>query len=150
MNMSNKKQKIVNILIVDDDALDVEMFKMSITKRKFANPVIRAVDGVEALEILRNQHEIVLERPYIILMDINMPRMNGLECIKEIRKDPQLKDAIVFVMTTSSDEADIYDAYNLNVAGYMVKSDIGKYFFDAINMLDSYFQAIVLHEGSDE
>ena len=148
--MSNKKQKIVNILIVDDDSLDVEMFRLSIEKRHFSNPIFRAVDGVEALEILRNQHEIVLERPYIILMDINMPRMNGLECIKEIRNDAQLKDAIIFVMTTSSHETDIYEAYNLNVAGYMVKSDIGKHFFDAINMLDNYFQAIVFHEGYDE
>lgn len=136
--------EMVSILMVEDDTLDYESFKRSLKKSSIANPLFHAVDGVQALEMLRGQLEVKLGKPLIVLMDINMPRMNGIECLKAIRQDEELKDTVVFVMTTSNDEQDIYDAYNLNVAGYMVKSELGTSFLKTINMLDSYFNAIVL------
>lgn len=139
---------IVSILIVDDDSLDVESFKRTIKKQRFINPILHAWDGVEALEVMKGVGEKKLHRPYIVLMDINMPRMNGIECLTKIRTDPELKDSIIFMMTTSADEQDKYEAYNLNVAGYMVKSDLGTSFIRAVNMLDHYFNAIILPEDS--
>ena len=130
--------------MVDDDELDVEAFKRTLKKQKIVNPFFHARDGIEALEMLRGEHEdVVITRPLIVLMDINMPRMNGLECIQAIREDNDLSNIIIFVMTTSADETDIYEAYNLKVAGYMVKSDLGDSFIRSIEMLDKYCQAIV-------
>ena len=131
--------------MVDDDELDVEAFKRTLKKQKIVNPFFHAKDGIEALEMLRGQcADIAISRPLIILMDINMPRMNGLECIQAIRDDRDLSDIIIFVMTTSADDKDIYEAYNLKVAGYMIKSELGDNFITSIEMLDKYCQAIVL------
>ena len=82
-----------------------------------------ARDGVEALEMLRE-----LPRPYLIITDINMPRMNGIELLRKIRESEEFRDSIVFVLTTSNDEQDKIDAYDLNVAGYMLKTDMGTSF----------------------
>lgn len=137
--------QVVNILMVDDDSLDVESFRRALSKNKIINPFVHASDGVEALEIIRGKHkEKEISKPFLVLMDINMPRMNGIECVRELRNDPETNDTVVFVMTTSSDERDLYEAYDLNVAGYMVKSDLGSNFIRSIEMLDKYFNAIVL------
>jgi len=147
MTTYKDSRNFVSILMVEDDDLDVEVFKMALEKEKLVNPLVRANNGEEALEILHNTHSSKsIERPYLVLMDINMPRMNGLECLQEMRKDPKLKDSVVFIMTTSDDERDIYEAYNLNVAGYIVKSSLGESFLKAIQLLDKYFHAIVLPE----
>jgi len=136
---------LVSILMVEDDDLDVEAFKRALNKNKIVNPFYHVRDGVEALELLRGDGDSKpFPRPYLILMDINMPRMNGIECLREIRRDQNIKDAVVFIMTTSSDDTDMYDAYDLNVAGYMVKSDLGSSFMRGVEMLDKYFHAIVL------
>jgi len=138
-----EQHELVNILMVEDDALDVEAFQRSLKKNKIINPLVVAHDGVEALDILRGDASKSIQEPLLIMMDINMPRMSGIECLREIRNDPKLKDHIVFIMTTSSDEGDRYDAYDLNVAGYMVKRDLGSSFIKAVEMLDKYCNAIV-------
>ncbi len=140
-----KHPELVSILMVEDDPLDVEIFQRSLHSNRIANHLCHAIDGVEALEVLRGQHPSKeITRPYLILMDINMPRMDGIECLREIRSDDELKDSTVFIMTTSSSDEDIYEAYNLNVAGYMVKSDLGLHFIKTVEMLDRYCHAIVL------
>ena len=137
------KYHLVNIVMVDDDELDFEAFRRALKSNNIGNQLFRARDGVEALALLRGETAVKVARPYVILMDINMPRMNGLECIKAMREDSQLHDAVIFVMTTSDDEQDIYEAYNLNVAGYMVKSNLGSNFLKTIEMLDRYTKATV-------
>lgn len=141
----NSNHQLVSILMVEDDELDVESFKRCLKRERIVNPFFQVKDGEEALQVLRGEHsELTVAKPYLLLMDINMPRMNGIECLTEIRKDPQLKDTVVFIMTTSEDEQDIYEAYNLNVAGYMVKSNLGENFLKSVQMLNTYFHAIVL------
>lgn len=138
-------QAIVSILMVEDDELDIETFKRCLKKERISNPFYSVKNGEEALAALRHNHdEIELQKPYLVVMDINMPKMNGIECLTEIRKDPKLKDTVVFIMTTSESEQDVLEAYNLNVAGYMVKSNLGENFLKSIQMLDKYFNAIVL------
>jgi CheY-like chemotaxis protein len=131
--------KAVNILLVEDDEIDVRAFLWTFEQLKIANPVIVAKDGVEGWEKLKS-----LPRPYLIVMDINMPRMNGLELLKKIRDSEEFRDSIVFVLTTSTDEQDKFDAYNLNVAGYMVKSDMGASFNRAISMVENYWKVVEL------
>ncbi|MFC3121715.1 response regulator [Agaribacter flavus] len=141
-------ENLVTILMVEDDELDVEVFKRTLKKEHILNPFYNVTDGEEALSVLRGQHpDIQISKPYLLVMDINMPRMNGIECLSEIRQDPELKDTVVFFMTTSEDEQDMYEAYNLNVAGYMVKSNLGENFLKSVRMLDQYFHAIVLPDA---
>ncbi len=130
----------VTILLVDDDDVDVMGVQRALRKLKILNPVIRAHDGLEALEILRNPNAI--KRPYIILLDLNMPRMNGFEMLAELRHDEALACSVVFVLTTSKADEDKVEAYQQNVAGYVVKSKVGEGFMDLIEMLDRYWRVV--------
>lgn len=136
---------LVSILMVEDDELDVETLRRTLKKERVVNPFVSVENGEEALQVMRGTHkDIVIRKPYLVLMDINMPRMNGIECLQAIRSDESLKDTVVFIMTTSDDEKDMYEAYNLNVAGYMVKSNLGDNFLKTVHMIDRYCHAIVL------
>jgi CheY-like chemotaxis protein len=129
--------KPVTILLVEDDEVDVRALRWAFDKLKIANPLIVARDGVDAWEMLST-----LPRPYLIITDINMPRMNGIELLRKIRQSDQFRDSIVFVLTTSNDEQDKIDAYNLNVAGYMLKSDMGTSFTRAIGLVENYWKVV--------
>ncbi|MBN1237897.1 MAG: response regulator [Gammaproteobacteria bacterium] len=129
----------VTILLVEDDEVDIKALKWAFKKLRIVNPVEVARDGVEAWEALQN-----VERPYLIITDINMPRMNGIELLRKIRESKELRDSIVFVLTTSNDEQDKIDAYDLNVAGYMLKSDMGTSFMRAIEMVENYWKVVEL------
>jgi len=87
------------------------------------NPIHVARDGVEALELLERTGEDALPRPLVMLLDLNMPRMNGLELLKEVRSKEELRETTVFVLTTSDGDRDRKAAAGYNVAGYVVKSD---------------------------
>jgi CheY-like chemotaxis protein len=112
-------ERLLNILLVDDDTVDVINVQRAFKKNNIANPIWVAGNGVEALEMLRSG--VVPESRRLILLDINMPRMNGIEFLRVLRQDAKLAGASVVVLTTSEDERDKVDAYNLNVAGYLVK-----------------------------
>ncbi|HEX7034307.1 MAG TPA: response regulator [Pseudomonadales bacterium] len=130
-------REAVHILLVEDDSIDAKAFIRAMEKLKIANPVVHAKDGVEGLEKLRQ-----LPRPNLVILDINMPRMNGLEMLRRVREDEALRDTIVFVLTTSNDEKDKFEAYNLNVAGYMLKSDMGNSFVRAVSLVDNYWKVV--------
>ncbi len=131
--------RALTILLVEDDEVDVKALKWTFDKLRIANPMKVARDGVEAWEILQT-----LPRPFLIITDINMPRMNGLELLRKIRNSDELRDSIVFVLTTSNEEQDKFDAYNLNVTGYMLKSDMGSSFTRAIEMVENYWRVVEL------
>jgi CheY-like chemotaxis protein len=131
------RSKPVTILLVEDDEVDVKALRWAFDKLKIANPLSVARDGVEAWEMLPQ-----LPRPYLVITDINMPRMNGIELLRKIRESAQYRDSIVFVLTTSNDEQDKIDAYNLNVAGYMLKSDMGTSFTRAIALVENYWKVV--------
>ena len=132
-----RSSRVVTILLVEDDEVDVEALKWAFEKLKVANPLVIARDGVEALEMMAG-----LSRPYLVITDINMPRMNGIELLRKIRQHPDYRDSIVFVLTTSNDEQDKIDAYDLNVAGYMLKTDMGTSFTRAISLIDNYWKVV--------
>jgi CheY-like chemotaxis protein len=132
-----RSSKVVTILLVEDDEIDVKALRWAFEKLKVANPLVVARDGVEAWEMLRD-----LPRPYLIITDINMPRMNGIELLRKIRESEEYRDSIVFALTTSNDEEDKIAAYNLNVAGYMLKTDMGTSFQRAIALIDNYWKVV--------
>lgn len=134
-----------NILLVEDDELDVKAVKRAFRDLKIANPLFEARDGIEALDLLRGTNgQTAIPNPRIILLDLNMPRMGGLEFLDEIRKDPKLHSCVVFVMTTSAAEEDRVKAYDRNVAGYVLKHSPGRSFLDAVSMLEHYWRIVEL------
>ncbi|MBK5285408.1 MAG: response regulator [Bacteroidia bacterium] len=134
--------KLVTIMLVEDDEIDIKNVQRAFSKNNIANPLLVAHDGVEGLDMLRgtNGHAKVNPLPRIILLDINMPKMNGIEFLKELRADNELKAISVFVMTTSNDEKDKINAYNYNVAGYILKPVNFEIFLNAISILDTYWK----------
>ena len=140
--------KEVKILLVEDVEVDVLATKRALNTLKIANPVFEAKNGIEALNMLRGEEETdKIEPPYIILLDLNMPQMGGLEFLENIRQDQDLKSAIVFVMTTSEADADIWAAYEQNIAGYIVKSNTENGFTSAMGMLEHYWRIIEMPEN---
>ena len=97
--------------------------------------------GLEALEALRND---TVERPFIVLLDLNMPRMNGMEFLSAIRSDPNLSDIVVFVLTTSQLDEEISAAYKKNIAGYIVKSSSNQDYKQLIRFLENYWNIVEL------
>jgi len=132
----------VRILLVEDDDIDAMAVERGLRKFKLTNPISRAKNGLEALDILREKNKVM--RPYVILLDLNMPIMGGLEFLEKIRDDVELKDAVIFVLTTSAADEDLTAAYKKNIAGYIVKSDTKGGFHDVINMLDCYWRHVLL------
>jgi DNA-binding NarL/FixJ family response regulator len=133
----------IHLVLVDDDEVDVLALRRAFRAQGIANPMHVADDGLAALDLLRGDGRLV-DKPYIVLLDLNMPRMNGIEFLKEVRKDPDLRDSIVFVFSTSDDQADIGDAYDLNVAGYVVKSRVDASLDSLTNLLQQFWQVVEL------
>jgi len=135
----------VTVLLVEDDDVDAEAVIRSIRRSQVPVDVVWVEDGVEALEVLRDQHPSErVERPVIVLLDLNMPRMDGFEFLQALRSDPDLRDLVVFVLSTSSADADRMRAYHENIAGYLVKSSIGPQFARLARLLLSYRTAVTL------
>lgn len=132
--------KIISIMLVEDDEVDVMNIKRAFKKNNITNPLYLAGNGLEALEMLRRCGTEDMPMPKIILLDLNMPKMNGIEFLKELRKDEQLHKLSVFVMTTSNKDNDILEAYNLNVAGYILKPLSMDKFMNAVGTLSNYWQ----------
>jgi len=135
--------KQLNILLVEDDEVDIMNVKRAFKKNKINNPLHIARNGLEALAMLRGDAAAGVQKieptPKIILLDINMPKMGGLEFLEIIRGDDALKSVSVFVMTTSDEESDKLAAFNLNVAGYILKPLSFERFVDAISVLNHYW-----------
>jgi CheY-like chemotaxis protein len=134
-------ERELNILLVEDDELDVMNVQRAFKKNNIRNPLFVAGNGVEALEMLRGTgpgpH--VPGNRRIILLDLNMPKMGGIEFLRELRKDPNLHPLTVIVLTTSDEERDKVEAYKLNVAGYILKPVTLQAFVEIMATLNKYW-----------
>jgi CheY-like chemotaxis protein len=133
-------EKMLNILLVEDDDVDVMNVQRAFQKNRIMNNLIVAGDGVEALRMLRDGT--VPEGRRLILLDLNMPKMNGIEFLRELRADPKLRALSVVVLTTSDEEKDKVDAYKLNVAGYLLKPVTFVNFVDLMAALNKYWTLV--------
>jgi CheY-like chemotaxis protein len=137
--------RVVTALLIDDNEIDREAVRRAFAKLKIANPIVEARDGIEGLEKLRGTADVPpLQRPYLILLDINMPRMSGIDFLRELRADAALQDSVVFVLTTSKSDEDRMASYDFNVAGYVIKSDVGSGFLRLVEMLEHYWKVVEL------
>lgn len=123
MTTSNIEPYEIHILLVDDDEIDVENVRRCFSKNNLSNPLHVACDGQEALDMLEgaNGYTKLDPLPKVILLDINMPRLNGLEFLEIVRTRPELDTISIFMLTTSDSDRDIYSSYEKHVAGYIVK-----------------------------
>ena len=134
------EERVLNILLVEDDAIDVMNVTRAFAKNHITNPLFIAGDGLEALAKLRSGD--IPRGRRIILLDLNLPRMNGIEFLRELRKDPQLAATPVVVLTTSNDDRDRLDAYQLNVAGYLLKPVTFGAFCELMTALNKYWTLV--------
>ena len=146
MNMSqlHSQAKPVDILLVDDDEGDVLLTQKALKKGKISNSLSVARDGVEALQFLRNEGEFKdAPRPDMILLDLNMPRMDGRETLAEIKKDPELKTIPVIVLTTSDADQDIVKSYDLQASCYVTKPVDLAQFTRVVQTLQEFWLCVV-------
>jgi CheY-like chemotaxis protein len=140
--MAQEHEKMLNILLVEDDDVDVMNVRRAFKKNNICNPLWVAGNGLDGLEMLRTG-DMPRERR-LVLLDLNMPRMNGIEFLRELRADPDLRSVPVVVLTTSDDERDRVEAYNLNVAGYILKPVTLMNFVEAMATLNKYWSLVEL------
>jgi CheY-like chemotaxis protein len=132
--------KTLNILLVDDDAVDVMNVQRAFKKSNIQNTLYIAGDGRQALDMLRNGR--VPSSNRLILLDLNMPRMNGLEFLRALRADPELRSTPVVVLTTSNDDRDRLQSYTHNVAGYLLKPVASPAFVELMTALNAYWSRV--------
>lgn len=134
--------RALTILLIEDDEVDVMTVKRAFKKANIANPVFVASNGIEALELLRKEE--IPNHRRLVLLDLNMPRMNGIEFLREVRKDPALQSLTVVVLTTSNEDRDRVEAFQLNVAGYLLKPVTFHEFADVMATLNKYWTVMEL------
>lgn len=140
--MPMSEEKRLNILLVEDDEVDVMTVRRAFREVNFGNPIHHAEDGVEALDMLRSGA--VPTSRLLILLDLNMPRMGGIEFLQALRADPDLKKLPVVVLTTSDQETDRVEAYELNVAGYLLKPVTFSDFIQLVAAFKTYWTYVEL------
>lgn len=132
------------LLLVEDDEIDIMNVKRAFKKNNIDNPLYLAANGVEALAMLKNRNKNANDpslplNKLIILLDLNMPRMSGIEFLEQLRADPVLRSIPVIVLTTSSEKQDRAEAYQFNVAGYIVKPMIFSQFVEMMATVNKYW-----------
>ena len=133
----------LSIILVEDDDADAKAVRRAFAKVRIANPIIRLRDGVEALAYLRGETG-VPPASYVLMVDLNMPRMGGIEFLRNLREDPVLAPSVAFVMTTSNTDRDRSDAYENNVAGYILKRNAGADFMQLVSTIESFWRIVEL------
>ena len=135
----------IDVLLVEDDKVDEQGLRRAFRKAGLPHRIHLATDGLAALRRLRGEGgKPPLPRPHVVLLDLNLPRMNGVEFLQSLRNDEALKDTFVIVITTSDAEEDKVRAYRLNVAGYFLKARIGDQYADAVTLMDRYWSLLRL------
>jgi CheY-like chemotaxis protein len=140
--MKATEGRMVNVLLIEDDEVDVMNVQRAFKKGNVSNPLYIARNGIVALEMLRGTNNDFSKLPLqrrLIILDLNMPKMNGIEFLQVLRSDPRLKQTPVVVLTTSNADQDRIDAYNSNVAGYILKPIVFARFLEQIVTLNNYW-----------
>lgn len=139
----------MHILIVEDEELDVIALQRAFKKHNVCFPTTVTSDGAEALSVLRGEDPLreLITEPVLILLDINMPRMNGVEFLAELRNDSYLKRIPVFVLTTSDEHRDIQAAYRLGISGYTLKQNVGGDYEKLVALINAYADLVIFPEN---
>ncbi|MBB6097557.1 CheY-like chemotaxis protein [Deinobacterium chartae] len=135
---------MIEILLVEDNPADVLLTREAFEEARIANRLSHVSDGEEALAFLRRKGEFSgATRPDLILLDLNMPRMGGLELLDELKRDPELRAIPVIVLTTSAAEADVWRSYHLHANAYITKPVSMADFFEVVKTFEDFWMALV-------
>lgn len=137
--------ELKTILLAEDNPKDMELMLEAMADNKLANQVVRVKDGVEALEYLQHQGKYKRRKsgnPCLILLDIKMPRMDGIEVLRRIRSDDALKRIPVVILSSSREEKDLINTYDLGVNAYVVKPVDFPQFIEAVKQIGSFWAVI--------
>jgi CheY-like chemotaxis protein len=126
------------ILLVEDDSVDAMTVKRALRDLRASHAVVHSLNGEDAMEYLISPGS---EKPFIILLDLNMPKMNGIEFLKVIKIHPELKSIPIIVLTTSKEKRDVLESFELGAAGYMVKPVDYSKFVDVLNKVITYWSS---------
>jgi len=137
-------KKLKPIMFIEDDDIDAMTIKRAFTDLKVKNELIHKLNGEEAMEYLINDDN---KKPCVILLDLNMPRMNGIEFLKRAKMDEELQRIPIIVLTTSREESDIVASFKMSAAGYVIKPVDYAKFVEAIRTLDLYWTLSELPGG---
>lgn len=138
--MANSENKMIEILLVEDNPGDVQLTKEAFLEGKIRNNMTVMRDGVEAFNHLKNPN---VTRPDIILLDLNLPRMGGLELLEKIKDDLELRVIPVVILTTSQDEADIAKSYRSHANCYIAKPVDFENFMQVVRSLEDFWLTVV-------
>lgn len=130
-----------HILIVDDDVVSVMAIRRTLKRLKISNSIAVATDGQEALDMLRSYvTDDILHPPVLVTLDLNMPRMGGIEFLEKVEADPSLRNTMIFVLSTSDTSTDMDKAFERNIAGYLFKDGMQESFEQALGYIDASLQ----------
>ena len=140
----SQSEKVIDILLVEDSETDAELTLEALKQGKLQNTVHHVKDGEEALRYLRCEGEFSdARRPDLILLDLNMPRVDGREVLRQVREDESLKVIPIVVLTTSSHDKDILESYGLSANSYIVKPVSLNSFFDVVKEISNFWVRVV-------
>jgi two-component system response regulator len=135
---------LISVLLVEDDPGDVLLIREAFADYKVGNVLTVASDGVEAMRFVRGEGEYAgVERPDLVLLDLNLPRKSGAEVLEEIKSDPELSTIPVIVLTTSEAEEDVMRSYKMHANAYITKPVDFDRFRDIVHQIDDFFIGIV-------
>lgn len=126
------------ILLIEDDSVDAMTVKRAMRDLHVTNDLVHAVNGEDAIKYLTDPEK---EKPFVIILDLNMPKMNGVEFLKIVKSKPNLKTIPVIVFTTSKEKQDVLESFQLGAAGYMTKPVDYAKFVDVISTVMLYWNA---------
>jgi len=142
MNLAGAK--LIEILLVEDSPSDAALTKEALEAGKIANNLNRVVDGVEAMEYLRRQGTFAkAPRPDLIMLDLNLPRKDGRDVLRELKGDPSLRTIPVIVLTTSRSDKDVLQSYELNANCYITKPVDFQHFIDVVKSIENFWLSVV-------
>ena len=140
----SQDEKVIDILLVEDSETDAELTLQALKQGKLRNTVHHVQDGVEAMKFLRKEGEYANEaRPDLVLLDLNMPKLDGREVLKQIRQDDSLKVIPVVILTTSNQDQDILQTYGLAANSYIVKPVDLNSFFEVVRQISNFWVKVV-------
>lgn len=144
-----KEQREISYLLVDDDMVDTMAIQRAFKRSNVDNPLYTAASGLEALDLLNTSSELRSSSHIVILLDLNMPKMTGVEFLSDLRKDPCLHMIPVVVLTTSTEERDRADTHNFNVFSYIVKPVKFSGLVEIVETLNQYLSYCELPSTTD-
>jgi len=128
-------KKILNVLLIEDDMIEIMKLNRTISSLNLNHNIIEANNGEDALKILQKKDEL----PDIILLDLNMPKVNGIEFLNILKKDDTLRYIPTIILTTSNNEKDLLECYKLGIAGYVIKPLKYEEYVSKIEILLAYW-----------